>query len=409
MRWDLMLDTADVTQQFIETIIQIIGRKTSQEYAAVSIQNLLKKLQLTYPFLREIEIKNTRSLEMEGSVSVRDGLNTIAAKDVGRALKELVTKIMISFGKTAGYFFIRETREKIGIEYDIFLLKTMNVDLSLMQSTLIVENKSINILEIQKSDIIRRFLKVLLEAVEKQTSKSFAIVCLQQHIDKLRQSYPFLDFILINDIRYTLGPEEIIVKQAVNTIELQDLGRALTSLLQETDKTLTDLGRNSIASDLKTHLTFEYLTRLKEMGVIITSQGIGYNAVFTHIIKTLIDAIAKTSSENNAIFIVNSFLRKNDIKYDFLKLIKVESATKQGELYHIIIGGNLDTISETDARRAIQHLLESIIESLGEKTSDEFIQHFKNSLDKKYLLKIEDMGVNFHMLELHEEMSTKIE
>jgi hypothetical protein len=404
-----MLDTADVTQQFIETIIQIIGRKTSQEYAAVSIQNLLIKLQLTYPFLREIEIKNTRSLEMEGSVSVKDGLNTIAAKDVGRALKELVTKIMISFGKTAGYFFIRETREKIGIEYDIFLLKTMNVDLSLMQSILIVENKSINVLEIQKSDIIRRFLKVLLEAIEKQTSKSFAIVCLQQHIDKLRQSYPFLEFILINDIRYTLGPEEIIVKQAINTIELQDLGRALTSLLQETDKTLTDLGRNSIASDLKTHLTFEYLTRLKEMGVIITSQGFGNNAVFTHIIKTLIDAIAKTSSENNAIFVVNSFLRKIDIKYDFLKLIKVEPATKQGELYHIIIGGNLDTISETDARRGIQHLLESIIESLGEKISSEFIQHFKNSLDKKYLLKLEDMGINFHMLELHEAMSTKIE
>jgi hypothetical protein len=200
-----------------------------------------------------------------------------------------------------------------------------------------------------------------------------------------------------------------MVKQAVNTIELQDLGRALTSLLQETDKTLTDLGRNSIASDLKTHLTFEYLTRLKEMGVIITSQGIGYNAVFTHIIKTLIDAIGKTSSENNAIFVVNSFLRKIDIKYDFLRFIKVEPATKQGELYHIIIGGNLDTISETDARRAIQHLLESIIESLGEKISSEFIQHFKNSLDKKYLLKLEDMGVNFHMLELHEAMSTKIE
>ena len=409
MRWDLMLDTADVTRQFIETIIEIIGRKTSQEYAAVTIQNLVKKLQLTYPFLREIEIKNTRSLEMEGSVSVKDALNTIAAKDVGRALKELVTKIMISFGKTAGYFFIRETREKIGIEYDRFLLKKMNVDLSLMQSTLIVENKSINILEIQKSDVIRRFLKVLLEAVEKQTSKSFAIVCLQQHFDKLRQSYPFLDFILINDIRYTFGPEEIVVQQQVNTIELQDLGKALTSILQETDKTLTDLGRNSIASDLKIHLTFEYLTRLKEMGVTITSQGIGFNAVFTHVIKTLIDVIGKTSSENNAIFVVNSFLRKIDMKYDFIKLIKVEPATKQGELYHIIIGGNLDTISETDARRAIHLLLESITESLGEKISDEFIQKFKNSLDKKYLLKIEEMGINFHMIELHEAMSTKIE
>jgi len=144
-----MLDTADVTRQFIETIIEIIGRKTSQEYAAVTIRNLLKKLQSTYPFLREIEIKNTRVLEMEGTIAVHNTLNEISPKEVGKALKELVIKIMISLGKTAGYFFIRETRDKIGIEYDRILLKTMDVDLSLMQSNLIVEKKTINILEIQ--------------------------------------------------------------------------------------------------------------------------------------------------------------------------------------------------------------------------------------------------------------------
>jgi hypothetical protein len=403
-----MLDTADVTRQFLETIIEIIGRKTSQEYAAVSIQNLLKKLRLDYPFLRWIEIKNSRSLELEGTVSVNDSLNAIPPKDVGHALKELITKIMILLGKTAGYFFIRETREKIGIEYDTFLLKTMDIDLTLLQSTLILENKSINVLEIQKSDVIRRFLKVLLEASEKQTSKSFAIACLQQHIDKLRQSYPFLDSILVNDIRYTLGSEELVVRQEINTIEPQELGRAMTSILQEIDKTITELGRNSIAIDLKMRLTFEYLAKLKEMGITITSQGIGNNAVFTQVIKTLIDIIGKTSSENYAIFVINSFLRKIDTKYEFLKCINVEPVAKEGELYHIIIGGNLDSISETDARRAIQLLLESIIRSLG-KISDEFIQEYKNSLDKKYLLKIEEMGVNFHMIELHEAMSTKIE
>ncbi len=409
MRWDLMLDSADVTRQVVETIIEIIGRKTSQEYAVVTIQNLLKKLRLIYPFLREIDIKNSRSLELEGTVSVNESLNAVSPKDIGQALKELVSKIMITLGKTAGYFFIREIREKIGIEYDTFLLKAMNVDLTLMQSTLIVENKSINVLEIQKSDVIRRLLKVLLEVLERQTSKSFAIACLQQKIDKLRQSYPFLDHILVNDIRYTLGPEELVVHQEINTVEAQDLGEAITLILQEIDSTLTDLGRNSIASDLKTRLTFEYLTKLKEMGVTITSQGIGYNAVFTHVIKILIDIIGKTSSENYAIIVINSFLRKIDTKYEFLKSINIIPATKQGELYHIIIGGNLDLISETDARRTIQLLLENIIESVGEKISDTFIQEFKISLDKKYLLKIEEMGVNFHMIELHEEMSTKME
>jgi hypothetical protein len=407
MRWDPMLDSAEVTRQFLETIIGIIGRKTSQEYAVVAIQNLVKKLRVTYPFLREVSIKNTRSLEMEGSVVVNDLLNTTPPKDIGRSLKELLTKIMSSLGKNAGYFFIRETREKIGIEYDTFLLKMMDVDLTLMQSTLIVENKSVNILEIQKSDVVRRFLKVLLESVEKQTSKSFAIACLNKNLDVLRPSYPFLNFIVINDLRYTLASEEIVVQSEVNTIEPFNLGRALTSLLKETDTTLTDLGKYTTIRDLKTHLTTEYLTKLKEMGITIVSQGIDYNALFNHIIKVIIEIISRTSSENNAITVVNSVLRTLDTKFEFIKNIQVEAAKDQGEESHVVIGSNLDTISETDARRSIQNFLEGITEAGGEKINQGFIQEFKDSLDKKYFVKLEEMGVNLHMIELHKEMSTK--
>ena len=140
-----MLNTADVTKKFIETIIEIIGRKTSEEYAAIIVRNILQKLQRKYPFLSEIEVKNARSIEMEEKVTARKALNDLAPKQVGTALKELVTVIMNSLGKTAGYFFIRETREKIGIDYETILLKTMDVDLTLMQSNYIVEKKSIKI------------------------------------------------------------------------------------------------------------------------------------------------------------------------------------------------------------------------------------------------------------------------
>jgi hypothetical protein len=145
------------------------------------------------------------------------------------------------------------------------------------------------------------------------------------------------------------------------------------------------------------------------MGVTIIAHGVGYEAIFKQVIKALIDILGKTSTENYAIFVVNSFLRKIDSTYKFLKYVKVDSAAGQGELYHITITDNIDSISETDARRAIQQLLETILQSLGEKVRNEFIQRFKNSLEKKYLLKIEEIGVNFHMLELHQEMLTKTE
>lgn len=401
-----MLNTADVTKKFIETIIEIIGRKTSEEYAAITIRNILQKLHSTYPFLAEIQVKNSRSIEMEEKVSAHDALNAIAPKQVGVALKELVTIIMNSLGKTAGYFFIREAREKIGIDYEMMLLKTMDVDLTLMQSNYIVKKKSVNLLEIHNSDVLRRFLKAFIDALEKQTSKIFAITFLIRQLTQLQQLYPFFDAVSVQNIRYTLGSEDIRIQPTLDSVDPKEVGKAICSILQQTDKELIELGRNSIAGDLKSHLTMEYLSKLADMGVTITAYSVGYGAVFIQVIKTLIEVISKTSNENYAIIAVNSFLRKIDTKYQFLKEAKVQPAEEKDGMYHIMVSEEIDSITETDARRATQQLLGIALESIGEKKNGEFIQEFKSTLEKKYLLKLEEIGVNFHMIELHQAMSS---
>jgi hypothetical protein len=401
-----MLQTADVTRQFIQTIIEIIGRKTSDEYAAVTIRNLLKKLQPGYPLLRTIEIKNTRSVEMEEYVSVSDELNVNDPKDVGIALQELMKIIMRSLGKTAGYFFIRETREKIGRDYDEILVKAMKVDLTFMQSTYIIEKKSQNLFHIEKSDVVRRLLKVLTEVIEKQTQKTYALTFIKQHLDALRERYPFLKYVTINDIRYTLGSEEIAVQTEINTVNPQDLGKAIDELMSEIDSAFINLGHSSIINDVRTHLTTEYLAKLQEMGIRIIAHEMSYSVIFTEVIKTIVDVMGKIRTEQDAMSMVNSLLRKIEAKYPFLKQVIVQPAMNPAEPYHIILPNSIDSITETDARRALQHLLEASLDSLNEQASEEFIQEFKDSLDKKYFVKIEDMGVNFHMIELHRSMFT---
>lgn len=397
-----MLDTADATRQFLQSVIRIIGRKTSEEYATMTIRNLIKKLRLTYPFLQDMNIRDTRFLELESSVTVPESINNINPKEVGNALKELTNNIMKSMGKTAGYFFIREVREKIGTDYDRVLVKTMDVDLTQLQSTYIVEKKSINLLHLEASDVVRRLLKTLIELLEKQTSKAYAIEFIGRRVEALRQQYAFLEYVSVNDIRYTLGADDVIVQQQINNVDMREIGRAIDSLLKDTDKGLTDLGRNSIVDDLKTHLTMEYITKLEEMGVTIAVHGVGYDAIFKRVIKALIDVLGRTSTETYAIFAVNSFLRKTDSSYEFLKYVKVNPAADQNDIYNISIMNNFDSISETDARRAIQKLLQAIVDSLGEKLGNQFIHEFKSSLEKKYLTRIEEIGVNLHMIELHQ-------
>jgi len=395
------VDTADVTKKFITTIIEIIGRKTSQEYAAITIRNLLKKLKRVYPFLQYIEIKDARSLELEDTVAVNESINSIHPKKVGKALTEIIQILINSLGKTAGYFFIRETREKIGIKYDTILEKKMDIDLTLMQATYLVEKQILTLHDIQNDDVMRRFLKTLIEVIERQTSKTFAIRFIAHRVDLLREYYPCFNYITITDVRHTLGSEDVMVQQDINNIDEQDVGKAIKAILKETEQTLVDLGRNSIAGALKLQLSIEYLAKLREMGVSITPYNVSYNAVFIEVIKTLIEVIGKTRTENDAILMVNEFLRNMENKYEFLKQVKVSQAANKDELYHIMTSSDIDRISEGDARHAIQDLLESIIESLEKDLREEFIQQFKKSLDKKYLSRIEGLGVNLHLIELH--------
>lgn len=370
----------------------------------MTIRNIVKKLQLTYSFFRYVDVRDTRFLELESSVTVHEELNSVNPKEAGNALKELVGTIMKSMGKTAGYFFIREVREKIGTDYDILLVKTMDIDLTLMQSTYVVERKLVNLLHIEKSDVMKRVLKTMIDLMEKQTSRAYAIELVARRVDMLRQRYSFLQSVVVSDVRYTLGADEVVIQQEINAVNSYEFGKALEAIISETDKSLLGLGRTSIVDDLKTHLNMEYLGKLEEMGVHLSAQGVGYDAIFKQVIKALIDVLGRASTENYAIFAVNTLLRKTDSTYEFLKYVKVNPASGQGEVYHITIMNSFDSISETDARRAIQKLLEAIVDSLGEKLGNQFIQEFKNSLEKKYLSRIEAIGVNLHMIELHQEM-----
>jgi len=211
----------------------------------------------------------------------------------------------------------------------------------------------------------------------------------------------------VKDIRYTLGAEEVGVPPEINDAETHNIGKVIQSMLYNTDKALIDLGRNSIVSDLKAHFTLEYLAKLEEMEVSIITQGIGYEAIFRQILKALIDIFSRVSTENYAIVSVNSFLRDLDSTYPFIREVNVQSATSEGDPYHISITSHIDSISETNARRAIQQLLVLAMDAIGENAKDEFIQNFKESLEKKYLSKIEELGVNFHMIELHQAITAK--
>jgi hypothetical protein len=218
--------TADVVQKTIHTMIQTIGRKTSEGYAVVAVRGVIKRVQPAHRCLQYLEIQNARYIEFGSSVAVDPGLNEVDADEVGRALREILLNVTASMRKSAGFFLLKELRDRLGEDY-LNALLAMGVDLNLMQYSQELRSQEPDMLTILPNDIVRRVLKTILNLLEHQVSRAFAFRVVSSQLLQARDHYPFLETISINDIRVTLGTDEVMVDETINTVDPHLLGSAL--------------------------------------------------------------------------------------------------------------------------------------------------------------------------------------
>ena len=389
----------------MHSIVNVIGRRSSEDYALVMVGNTIQKLQEKYDFLILVKIKKTRYSEIENIVNIDLSINQIDPEELGKAIQEIVGMIVVAMGKNAGFFFIKEVKHKIGPNYEM-AIRNMGVDLNFMQFSYEIDKKQTKILNIENSDVFRRVLKTLTDVMEKEIGRSFAISTIKKLIDEYANKYDFLKNATILDVRYTLGANEINVDQEIDRLESTHVGKALEDIIVGVRRSLEEQNKPLYIDEFKRQLTSNYRTKLEEMGVNLKKKQFAHSLVFKHVIKALIAVLSQASTQRYAVFAMNTCLKKIDTDYDFLKHIKITHVNSD-ELCDISIMTNLDEISETDIRRSIQKLLEEIISSLGAELEHKFITEFKNSLEKNCLLRIEEMGVNLHMIQLRQDLLRK--
>jgi hypothetical protein len=125
-------DNSEVVKHILQTLINITSRKTSKDQALSSMYDLIKKLQGKYEFLKHIEIKDTRFLELDEPVSVMSDIDGIKLNEIGKALSDIIKTMNIDLGRNAGYFFIKELKNNIREEY-YPTIEEMGLDFGVMQ------------------------------------------------------------------------------------------------------------------------------------------------------------------------------------------------------------------------------------------------------------------------------------
>jgi hypothetical protein len=124
---------SEVIKNVLRTLLSISIRKTDLPYSVMTMEELIRRLETKYRFLKHIQIKDDfYNEESNDMISVMSDINAVPLPELGKALHSIIASMNRSLGDNAGFFFIKEIRNKLSDEY-ITGMKDMGIDLGLMQ------------------------------------------------------------------------------------------------------------------------------------------------------------------------------------------------------------------------------------------------------------------------------------
>jgi len=397
------LENRELTIGLLKTVVDIISRRTSEVYAVVVIDRIIGELRKKYDFLKHVQIKVAQYWESVEIVNVEPDINKVDRRELNTFLIEFFKKLTTSMDKSAGYYFIREIKENLPLNYET-IMKKSGIDLDVLQLEYITEIKVINKPKIENSEVLRIVLKILFDIIDIENDRKNAIQTLNYIITRLKTEYDFLEHVEINDVMYMQGTDVIMVSKNIDTVEPKKIGDLIQRILQETNKSLKEKGGYQFIERFRNRLTEDYLFKLEDMGVNLDIIQLTHEALVKHVIKSLVDVLSEASAQSYAVLAVDNALKKMDDKYGYLKYVKIDNTHYSEGISAISIPGGLNTVRSSEIGRAIQKIIESIAISLGDEAGQYFIEKFSQRLGKTYLRRIEEMGVNLHMIQLKQNL-----
>ncbi len=124
---------SEIIKNVLRTLVTISSRKTDLPYTIMTMDDLIRRLETQYRFLKHIQIKDDfYNEESSDMISVLSDINSVPPNELGKALHSIIDSMNRSLGDNAGHFFIKEIRNRLSDEY-LTVIRDMGVDLGLMQ------------------------------------------------------------------------------------------------------------------------------------------------------------------------------------------------------------------------------------------------------------------------------------
>lgn len=121
--------------------------------------------------------------------------------------------------------------------------------------------------ELEKSDVIKNLLNILIDISSRKTSRGHAIVTMDTVMKRLGNRYDFLKHIQINDNRFVEGEESVNVMSDIDSVDSTEMGRALNDIITTMHYSLGDKAGHFFIKELQRNLDDEYNVYMQNIGI----------------------------------------------------------------------------------------------------------------------------------------------
>jgi len=397
------IENKDLLGTILRSTIGVISRRTSEAYALVVVGTAIKTLGEKYIFLNYVKIQNTQFHEISDVVEINDSIKDIEVEDMGTALNEFVQNITVSMGKDAGYYFIKEIKEDLPYDHET-KFKEVGFDLDYLQLDFITKIRQNNFYEIQNSEILKHIITILFELMDKDSGRIFAYETLNELINRLSTQHDVLKYVKINDIRSIQGIDVVAIDKSLDTVDSNIVGAGIQKIIQEANNAMQEKGSHTFLENLKNWINADYNIKLRDMGVDLSVIKLKQELVVKHVLRSLVDILSDASTQSYAVLMVNNAIKSFELQYGFLRAVEIDSLKYAHGDDAVAVPEEINEVRASDLGRSLQRIIENISISMGEDAGKNFVKRFRKRLGKAYVLRVEELGVNLHMIELRNNM-----
>ena len=397
------LKNSEIISFSIQTLIRIIGKRTSNNYAYSTVENTINQLLTKYDFLRFIQLENTFYSETKSGLTIDPEINHVEKKNLVNCVKEIIDLSTKAIGENADYFFIREIRDNLGYVDEPAVADFLSA-LNYKQFEYIIDRRreiehAQSLFNVKNSEVIQPVITALVYLLAKIMSEEDALEAIASIMRQNYEKYDFLKHIHIFDARKADNSYTTLTP-VIDDIIKPKMAEALEMLIVEVGKSVEQSQNISFINNFKTIIGDITTAKIREMGINLhkADAAIRYQnwKIMQKVLHALLDVLSSKTSKSSAITIVGETIVLLQGTRNVLNYVKINISNDEDTDFFTVLP-EINSVESYKLGAAFRDVITTIQENHKEAS---VIEEFKKKLGDEYLAEIEKLGVNLYFLEL---------